>query len=398
MIDKADAVVIGGGIMGASTAHHLTKLGYGKVVLLEQKFWGSGATGYSAANVRQHYSNEVTIRLAVRAAKMFANAEEELGGDVGFVNNGYMVIAPPEAEAAIRGVVPLQQQCGVDARFLTRDEIAELYPQLQLDDIVLGCLERTSGYANPIRTITALVDSARKRGLEAYEDAPVSDIKVDGGKVTGVVTPKGTISTPVVVNAAGPWADRVGKLAGIEYALRFSREHEVVLELPADFGPLLPVVADATNRIFFRPAGPSRLLVGESYPKDLEPADPASYDDHADAHVVERMVERLVSRVPSLRDHISTERWRDKVIHSYSGMYSITDDWYPIVGGEPELEGYYGALGGSGHGFKIGPPIGESLAAVIAGQEPPVDISSLAHDRFANGRTFSSKWGGGNRG
>ena len=397
MIDKADAVVVGGGIMGASTAHFLTKMGYGKVVLLDQLRYASGATGYSAANVRQHYSNEVTIRLAVRAAGMFADAEQRLGGDVGFVNCGYMVIAPETAADAIRGVVPLQRELGVDARFLTREELAELYPQLDLGDIVLGCLERTSGYANPVRTVTTLVDAARELGLEAYENTPVTGIEIEDGRIAAVVTADGTIRTPVAVNAAGPWADRVGRLAGIDYKLRFSREHEVVLEIPEDLGPL-PVVADATNRIFFRPAGPGRLLVGESYPKDLEPADPADYDDHADARVVERMIARLLDRVPSLRGVLSTERYRDRVLHSYSGIYSITDDWYPIVGGEPSIEGYYAAIGGSGHGFKIGPPIGESLAAVIAGEDPPVDISSLAHARFAEGRTFSSKWGSGNRG
>jgi sarcosine oxidase subunit beta len=397
LIDKADAVVIGGGIMGASTAHHLTKLGFGQVVLLEKGQLAAGATGYSAANVRQHYSNEVTIRLAVRAVEMFENSEDEFGGETGFVQCGYMVITPPEQEQAIRTIVPVQQSLGVKTDLISSDEIAELYPTLDLDGIKLGCLETNSGYANPVQTVKTLVATAKRKGLNVFEGCQVVDIKVEGDAVRGVVTSEGPIATPIVVNAAGPWADRIGAMAGIGYKLRFSREHEAVFATGDTLGPL-PVVADAAQRIFFRPQGRDQLLVGESYPKELEPCDPETYSDNADDEVVDRMVSRLVRRLPALASDLSKHGYGGKLDHSYSGVYSITDDWYPIVGNEPGLHGYYAAIGGSGHGFKIGPPIGESLAAVIAGNEPPVDISPLAHARFAEGRGFSSVWGSGNRG
>jgi sarcosine oxidase subunit beta len=395
VIGRADAVVIGGGIMGASTAYFLSRLGFGEIVLLEKKRLGAGATGYSAANVRQHYSNAITIRLAVRAVEMFSNAREELGGQAGFVQCGYMVIASERDEPALRTLVPLQRGLGVQTRFVQPEEIAELYPALELEGITLGCLESNSGYADPLLTVNTLVEAARRRGVRVYEGCRVLGIEVDGRGISGVVTGDGDISTRVVVNAAGPWADRVGEMLGIDYSLSFSREHEAVFEAPPDLAAL-PVVADAAQRIFFRPQGTRQVLVGQSYPKEREPCDPETYDDRADPPEVDNMVGRLVRRVPALA-HLAGDGYGGMLATGYSGVYSITDDWYPIVGGEPGLDGYYAVIGGSGHGFKIGPPIGESLAATIAGETPPIDLTPLAHSRFAEGRAFTTLWNG-NRG
>ncbi|MEJ7569792.1 MAG: FAD-dependent oxidoreductase, partial [Gaiellaceae bacterium] len=169
MIEKADAVVIGGGIIGASVAHFLTKLGYGRVTLVEKSEICGGSTQYSAAHIRQHYSNEVAIRLAVRGAAMFANAEEELGGPAGFVQHGYMVIAPADQEQAIRDVVPIQQRYGVQTEILTPEEVSHRWPELEVEGIALACFERTSGYADPVATVRALVRSAERRGWEVLE-------------------------------------------------------------------------------------------------------------------------------------------------------------------------------------------------------------------------------------
>jgi sarcosine oxidase subunit beta len=395
MSESADAVVIGAGILGASIAHFLVKRELGTVVLLDKGPICSGATAYSAANVRQHYSNEIGIRLAVRAVEMFENSDEWLGGPCGFVRCGYMVIAPQDEADAIQRVVPLQQRLGVQTRIVGPEEINELFPQLELTDIALGCLETNSGYADPTLTVRSLVLSAQSEGLLLYEGRAARDIEIDGGRVTAVDTPSGKISTPVVVNAAGPWADRVGAMAGVEYDLVFSREHEAVFDVP-EAGDL-PIVSDAVNRIFFRPNGEGTLLLGEGYPKEIEPCDPETYDDRADNRVIRRAVESLISRVPRLRPVLRASGADKRTVRSYSGVYSITKDWYPIVGPVETLDGYYAAVGGSGHSFKIGPPIGEALAAMIAGDEPGIDLSSLRHTRFEERDLFSSVWGPGNR-
>ena len=395
MSESADAVVIGGGIIGASTAHFLAKLGYGDVVLVEKRRLARGSTQYSAAHVRQHYTNEVAIRLAVRAAGMFASAEEAFGGDVGFVQDGYMVLATAEDAHALREIVPFQQELGVQTGFLTPDEVISRWPELEIEGIELACFEETSGWADPVRTVETLAASASSRGLDVREGCEVLGITTSGGGVTGVVTTEGEIATGVVVNAAGPWGNTIGRMVGVEYPIRFSREHEAIFHAPKGFRGL-PVMSDSAQQLYFRSYGPDKVLVGEGWPKTPEPADPETYDSGTDDEHLARMVPRLLRRVPALRATLGEPGYGDAYVTGYSGVYDITDDWYPLVG-EEEVGGYYSAFGGSGHCFKLGPTIGESLAHAIAGVEPPVDISSLSGSRFAEGRSFSSVWGPGNR-
>jgi sarcosine oxidase subunit beta len=395
MSESADAVVIGGGIIGASTAHFLAKLGYGDVVLVEKRRLARGSTQYSAAHVRQHYTNEVAIRLAVRAAGKFANAQEELGGDVGFVQDGYMVLATAEDAHALREIVPFQQELGVQTGFLTPDEVVERWPELEIEGIELACYEETSGWADPVRTVETLAASAASRGLDVREGCEVLGITTSGGGVTGVVTTDGEIAAGVVVNATGPWGNTIGSMVGVEYPIRFSREHEAIFHAPEGFRGL-PVMSDSAQQLYFRSYGPDKVLVGEGWPKTPEPADPETYDAGTDDAHIARMVTKLLRRVPALRATLGEPGYGGSYVTGYSGVYDITDDWYPVVG-EEEVGGYYSAFGGSGHCFKLGPTIGESLAHAIAGAEPPIDISSLSGARFAEGRSFSSVWGPGNR-
>jgi sarcosine oxidase, subunit beta len=393
---RADAVVVGAGVVGASVAHFLARLGYGRVVLLEKSTIGNGSTRYSAAHVRQHYSNEIAIRLARRSVELFSRSEELLGGPTGFSEEGYLVLASPEESQAIRTVVALQRSHGVDAEILEPDAISAIYPELDLDGVGLGCLEREAGYADPVQTVRTLVATGERHGLVVREHCPVTDVELAGNKVTGVVTPEGSIATTVVVNACGPWGDRLSNRVGLDYNLRLSREHEVVFEAPADFGEL-PVVSDSAQRLYFRRYRDGGVLVGEGWPKRVEPADPETYDDGTDDHVARRMAAKLVQRVPALGSSIHMNGSLGGYVKGYSGVYDITEDWYPIIGAEPSVQGWYSAYGGSGHCFKLGPAIGEALADVIAGREPEIDIDPLSGTRFAEGRLFGSAWGPGNR-
>ena len=397
MVASADAVVVGGGILGASTAHFLAKAGFGRVLLIDKGRIGRGSTAYSAGHVRQHYSNEATIKLAVRAIEMFGHSEEELGGPTGFVETGYLVIAPEEQADAIRRVVPMQKELGVETEVVRPDEISALFPALDTSGISVGAFEPRSGYADPIQTVHSLVRSAQDRwGLIVQEECELIGISTTSDRVSGAVTTDGEISVPVIVNCAGPWAPRIASLVGLSYDFSLSREHEAIFALPISLGPI-PVVSDAINMSYFRPAGAGRLLVGEGYPKDQEPCDPDTYDDGTEDRVVRRLADRLIARVPSLAGTLGREDFGGMYVEGYSGVYDITRDWNPIVGGIAGIDGYYAAAGGSGHCFKIGPPIGEALAEVISGRRPAIDISSLGHDRFESAELLASVWGPGNR-
>jgi sarcosine oxidase subunit beta len=299
-----------------------------------------------------------------------------------------MILAREEDRPAIEHVVRLQQSLGVEAALIRLPEIRDLSPHADLRGVVAGCFERRSGYADPRATVYALCHRARELGAEIQQLTEVRDIRRAGDRVMTVATSRGEISTPVIINCAGPWAGRIGRMVGLDYSLRFSRELDVKVQVPAGHGAF-PVSADPANGTCFRPQTGGFAIAGRAFPKELEPCDPDTYNDRATTDEVETIADRLKRRMPRAGDGLPVAGW--------AGVYSITDDWHPIVGDMPQIRGYYHFMGGSGHGFKISPPIGESLAAIIAGCKPPIDISPLHYSRFASGNTFRSAWGPGNR-
>jgi sarcosine oxidase subunit beta len=388
MLETADAVVIGGGIMGASTAYYLVKQGYGRVAILEKYLLASGSTGYSAAVVRQHYSNEVTIKLAKRAIELFSRFDDELGYPCGFEQVGYLVLARQQDCAAITHVVQLQQKLGSEGQVVSLADIKELAPLADLHSVVGGCYEKNSGYADPRATVYALTHRAQELGARVQQLTEVLEIKHKGDQVKGVVTTRGEIATPVVINCGGPWAARVGSMVGVHYSLCLSREYDIKFQLPAKLQNF-PVTSDPHNGSYYRPHPGGFAVAGRTYPKEMEPCDPDTYNEKARPDEVVTMSDRLLGRMPSLKGVLPVTGW--------AGVYSITDDWHPIVGDLPGLNGYFHFIGGSGHGFKIAPPIGEAMADIIAGRTPKIDVSALHYSRFQEGKLLSSAWGPGTK-
>ena len=388
MNKTADIVVVGGGIMGASTAHFLAKKGAGKIVLLEQRTLAAVSTGHSAAVVRTFYSNPLTIKLAQRSLEMFGNDSDALGGDCSFQRIGYMCVLGEHSAMSGRQVLQLEKAQGIEATEVSPDQIKEIVPQMNLDGVVGAIYEPKSGYVDPIKTTRNLADSAKGWGLEVHEGVGATGIRLEGNRITGVQTQQGTIETRAVVNAAGPWGREMGLSAGFNYSLRWSRESDVVLQRPADIGSF-PLISDTNLRVYLRPQGENEVLAGLAYPKEVEPMDIDHYDPGLDAATRQRIEQGIFERVPVLRQGTYISGW--------ASIYAITDDWHPIVGPESELDGYYACFGGSGHGFKLGPPLAEALSDIILGNTPEVDIRAFRPSRFIEGEIFSSAWGGGNR-
>ncbi|MCI0625950.1 MAG: FAD-binding oxidoreductase [Acidobacteria bacterium] len=389
MEKTADAVIIGGGISGASVGHFLAKKRFGKVVLLEKKKLGAVGTGHSAANVRTYYSNPVTVKFAWRAVQMFENDREELGGDSCFRQIGFLLLLGEQTVRAGSQILAMEKSNGVEGvREVSPQEIKEVAPSLNLEGIEKAIFESRSGYADPTKTTRSLVEKAKNWGLIAYEGISAIGIQLKDRRVAAVDTEQGRIESPVVVNAAGPWGRQVGLWLGLNYSLRWSRESDLVMSLPADLGPL-PVVSDAHLRFYFRPNADGELLAGLGFPKEIEPLDIDNYDEALDPKTRHRIEQPLFERVPALRSA--------RFLHGWASLYDITDDWHPLVGPEPEIEGYYAFFGGSGHCFKLGPPLGEALADLISGDKPEIDIGQLRPSRFIHGQPLSSAWGGGNR-
>ena len=389
MLKVADAVVIGGGIMGAGIAHFLAKKGLGAVVLLEKRTLAAVSTGHSAAVIRTFYSNDLTIQLSMKALEMFANGEEALGGDCDFRNTGYICLLGEQTAAAGRAVLAAEQRNHTRAVEVGTDEIRELVPGVNTEGIVAGIYEPASGYADPVKTVRNLVTRAKDWGLVCYEGVGATKIRLSGNRVTGVETDAGEVHTDMVINAAGPWGREMGLSTGLNYSVRWSRESDLVLRLPEGFGRF-PVVSDPNLRVYFRPDGDDGLLAGLSFPKEVEPMDVDAYDPVLDEPTRRRIETGTFERVPAFR--------QGEYVKGWASVYTITDDWHPLVGSEPGLEGYYAFFGGSGHGFKLGPSIADSLSDVILGRAPAFDLHPFRPGRFLEGEQFSSAWGGGNRG
>ena len=381
----AEAVIIGGGALGASVFYFLTRLGMRDVVLLEKGGLASGSTGDSAAFVRQHYSNEVSIRLVKKSLEFFQAFHDEVGVEA-FTATGWLFLVPPEADDAFDANMARLASEGVDTRALSVEEAAEELPGLNTDGIARVAFEPESGYADPVAMVRALVAAGEAAGNEARADCPATGIESNGGRTT-VRTADGDVETRVVVNAAGPWAGRVGRWMGLDLPLEISREQDVVVRPPDNAPKLRRCVSNMVDRVYMRPTPDGGVLAGAGHPKENEPVDPDSYDRSADAGFIDETRGLLTHRFPALASA--------EVEHGWAGLYTITPDWNMILDRSPANDDHYLAVGGSGHSFKIAPAMGLCLAEMIVhGSSRTVDISPLRADRFDEDAMLRSTYGG----
>ena len=390
-MDKtADAVIIGGGIFGVSAGFFLARKGFGNIVLLEPRSLAAVSTGHSAAAIRTLYSNPLTVQLAKRSVEMFRNSKEVFGCDTLFTPSGYLVLMGDESVEAGKRVTQLEREQGIRIEELDSIALKARYPMLQLDDIQCGMLEVDSGFADPLKTTQVMAETAKPWGLKVIEGVGATGIEVDGnGGVSSVTTSNGSVSTRVVVNAAGGWGRIVAGWVGLNYSFRWRRESDIVMEVPFDNHDM-PWISDPELRFYCRPDGSGNLLAGLGFPKEIDPLDIDDYDKNIDAPTRDRIQGLVNRRFPGTAN--------SRIIRGWSSMYTISDDWHPLVGQEPEVPGYYACVAGCGHGFKLAPPMGEALADIIAGETPNIDIHPLRPDRFIEGEYFQSVWGSGNRG
>ena len=274
MVKTADAVVIGAGVNGASTAFNLARAGLRKVVLLEKGLIASGGTGRSAAIIRQHYSHPDLVRLVKRSLEIFHHFDDQIGGSPGFVNCGWAFLVPEYVSEGFGRNLEMQRSLGIDTREIDRRQLLEMEPRIDLSGVDRIAWEPGAGYADPHATTAAYVQRFRDRGGQLLPLTPVEDLRVEGGRIAGVLTGQGEISTGVVVNAAGPWAGRVARWAGVEAPIQVTREEEILMETAEVGGPPRLVFSDMAKAIYYRPHGASRTLVGRGYPKEYRQVDP----------------------------------------------------------------------------------------------------------------------------
>jgi sarcosine oxidase subunit beta len=376
MNNTADVIIIGGGIQGASLAFHLAQRGL-KAAVLEQRFVAAEATGRSSGLVRMHYDLELESQLAWVSFQYFRDWEEKVGGDCGFTRTGFLKIVPPKYEEQLRANVAMHQEIGINSQLVTADEVAQMAPYLITDDFNVAAYEPESGYADPSASTMGLMGAAREQGAVLVQECQVTELMVEGGKVSGVKSSKGEFSAPVVVNAAGAWAAWVGRLAGLELPVKVWRHDTIFIRQPAMLPDNHLTVIDDAKTMYFRPETGGLTLLG------LEDGNPVgdTPDEFPDAiapDFVDRAVDRICQRIPLMEQGS---------LHSgHGGIDGITPDQRAIMG-QAGPDGFYLVCGFSGTGFKIGPAVGLCMTELIVdGRAQTVDIEPFALSRFAEGK------------
>ena len=380
----ADAVVIGGGVMGCSILYNLALKGISNTLLLEMNALGSGSTSRSQAILRMHYSNEVTTRMAWESLRVYQSFEEVIGGPSGYTKTGYALIVDGSDRHALQDNVAMQQAVGVDTAEMSPEELMEAAPTLRISGDEACAFEPESGYADTHSVTQSYAEAARRLGASIATQAPTLSVEVLGGRAVGVRTPHGSVSTPLVVVAAGPWSRQVLSKVGIEAPLETVRHQVFVLRRPESLEQMHPIIGDVVNDLSARPDIGGLTLVGVG---EDERGDPDGYDQGVDMQMFRGVAERLEQRMPGMSQASFLRGW--------SGLFTITPDWHPILDKAGQIDGLYVAVGFSGHGFKLAPMIGVTMAELIAERPGPttIDISQLGMDRFAGGRLLRSRYG-----
>ena len=381
MPEASDVIIIGAGVQGTSLAFHLAQRGV-KATVLEKQFVGAGATGRSSGLVRMHYDTEVDARLAWESFQYFRNWKEMVGGECGFTRTGFIQIVDPALQEKLKANVAMHQRIGIPALVVTAEDVNRLAPAFSVTDFEFAAYEPESGYAMPSDTTNALLEAARRGGARLLQGCLVTGIVTKSGKITGVETTLGDYYAPIVVNAAGAWAGQINRMVGLDLPYDTWRHDTMFVRRPAEIGPSHPTVIDFPKEMYFRPEG--RLtLVGLEDGNPLGES-PDSDTDHAKNGFVERAIERICQRIPYMEKG---------GLHSAHGGYDgITPDQHPLLGAIGP-EGFYLDCGHSGTGFKTAPAVGRCMAELILdGASKTVDISTLAPDRFAEGRSIKGNY------
>ncbi|MFQ5897307.1 MAG: NAD(P)/FAD-dependent oxidoreductase [Candidatus Methylomirabilia bacterium] len=383
----ANVVVIGGGATGASIAYHLAKRGVRDVILVEKHFLASGATGKSSACVRQHYSTPETCRMVLKSLRFFEQFEELTGGrTASFVRTGYLLGVDDRLRRQMEASVALQQSVGINVRLVSPDELRELEPRLRTDDLTAGCYEPDSGYADPSQTTQGYAGAARELGVRFMEQTEVLELLTRGDRIAGVKTSRSEIDAPIVVNAAGTWGDRIGRMVGLEIPITVCRHKINFIAWPQEALRPHPLVYDFVTNIYTRPETGGLILVGALDSEEMhDRADPDGYQEGVTFDETLDALSRAARRFPVLE--------HGAVAKGYAGCFDVTPDWHPILD-QAGPQGFYLAVGFSGHGFKLSPAVGELMAERIAeGPRPGSDISAFRLSRFAEGKPIRGTYG-----
>jgi sarcosine oxidase, subunit beta len=380
MAKSADVVIIGGGIVGSSIAFHLTEAGVRNVLVIERETrQGLGSTGKSMGGVRAQFATDVNIRMSLYSIPFLARFEEATGHPSGYKPRGYLFMATNDAHMNyLRKNIARQQALGLNnVELLSPDDIRNVLPQLRSNDIIGGSFCPTDGFVDPESVMAGFMARAIERGAELWRGTEVTSICTKNSGISGVETTKGDVASPIVVNAAGPWAGAVARMAGAHLPVEPLRRMLVLSEPFAGLPERLPMIIDMSTGWHFRQEGLGILMAWAD--PDQQPGFRADFDPV----FIEKILTHAASRVPDFANLAVNPR------RCWAGLYTMSPDHHAILGPAPEIRGFYFANGFSGHGVMHSPATGRILADLIVdGRTQIIDAQDLSVQRFAEGRAI----------
>jgi sarcosine oxidase subunit beta len=371
---SADVVVVGAGAIGCSIAYHLARRGCRDVVVLERDVVGGGSTSKAAGGIRGQFGTEVEVRFSLASLAFFERFEEEMGAPCDFRRTGYLFLLTGEEDlAARRGEIALQRQLGVDARLIAPEDARALVPELCLDGVLAAAWGPNDGHASPNDVVQAYVRRARELGARVVEETAVTGLRLAGGRVAAVETARGAISPGVVVDAAGPQAALVGRMAGVELPVHPRRRHIFVTDRVDGIRHPMPLVIDRGSGFYARSEGRAVLMSPGDAGDVGEPLGPPPID----WGMLEQTVEKAIRRLPALE--------RAAIKTGWAGLRPLTPDEHAIVDWAPGVENLLCAVGFGGHGFQHSPAAGQTVAELLLDGRSSIDIAPLRLSRFRDG-------------
>ena len=365
----ASVVVIGGGVVGLSTAYHLAKSGVRDVVLVEKGEFGSGSTCKAAGGVRAQFSDAVNIELGLRSLATFESFQREFGQEIDLHQVGYLFLLDrPEHVAAFEKNVIRQNQLGVPSRMIEVDEAKRLSPLISTAGLLAAAYSPTDGHCTPESVVLGYASAARRAGARLLRGTTVVGIVHDGDVIAAVQTDRGIVQTDTVICTAGPWSQAIGEMAGVALPVVPIRRQIVTTEPMPGLDPNTPFTIDFATSLYFHGEG-GGLLIGMSDPDETPGFKLQRSDDW-----LPRLGEAIENRAPAIGEVGITSGW--------AGLYEMTPDHNAVIGEADQVSRFLYATGFSGHGFLMGPAVGEVMRDLYHRRAPVVDVSSLDVRRF----------------
>jgi sarcosine oxidase subunit beta len=355
--------------VGLSAAYFLAKRGQKDVILLERDLLAQASTGLCVGGIRQQFSHPANIQLSQETIRLIENFHAEFETDIDFHRVGYLFLTQNHTTwEEFQASVQIQHQYHVPVQILLPEEIKERWPYLNVKDLKGGTFCPEDGYVDPYPVAMAIAKSARRLGIAIMERTEATGIRIKRGQVTEVETTRGSISTNIVVNAAGAWAAGIAQMVGINLpVLPYRRQVFITKAFEMLLQPV-PMIIDQDTLFYFK-GDPPGILMGMS---DL--SEPPSFHTHTDRNFLEKVVDAALHRAPVLE--------KAEILRGWGGLYAVTPDENPIIGKISEVHGFLCAVGFSGHGFQHGPVVGRLLSELILEGQTKLDLSPFIYERF----------------